>query len=109
MPKTYLLQASIVFNSASILLFSMVLFDSGESTFLILSEFPSTNDDFSTKLNKSEKFELSELKVKLEFVFNFWLIEEYNLSFECRGLLQTKLFGSKSDSTSFMNVYNVFY
>ena len=83
----------------------MVLFDSGELTFFILSEFQTTDEDLPTKSNNSQKFELSEFIYEWALFFNFWLIEVYSISFECLGLLQTKLFGSRSDSTSSMKIY----
>ena len=108
MHTTYLVSASIEFKHASLHLSLVIASISGDSKLFSLSEFHLTDDELILKgSNNSENQDSSDFRLKKVFWCESWYIEECSLSFECLGLLHTKFFDLKSDSTSSMNIYEI--
>ena len=101
------MSASIELNCASTLCFSMILSIFGDAPLSILSEFHFTDEELLKRFKESENQNSSAFILKKVFWCESWQIEECSLSFECLGLLQTKFFDSKSESTSSIKIYNI--
>ena len=101
------MSASIEPNCASTLCFFMILSIFEDAPLSILSEFHFTDEELLKRFKESENQNSSAFILKKIFWFESWQIEECSLSFECLGLLQTKFFDSKSESTSSIKIYNI--
>ena len=108
MYMAYLMSASMEFRHASLHLSLVIASILGDSKLSSLSEFHLTDDELILKgSNNSENNDSSDFRLNKLFWCESWQIVECSLSFECLGLLHTKFFGSKSDSTSSMNIYKI--